>query len=27
LVPRVADVLADRGEDVGDWLFEEGPDG
>ena len=25
-VPRVADVLADRGEDVGDWLFEEGPD-
>ena len=26
-VPRVADVLADRGEDVGDWLFEEGPDG
>ena len=26
-VPWVADVLADRGEDVGDWLFEEGPDG
>jgi pilus assembly protein CpaF len=26
-VPSVADVLADRGEDVGDWLFEEGPDG
>ena len=26
-VPRVADVLADRGENVGDWLFEEGPDG
>jgi pilus assembly protein CpaF len=26
-VPRVAEVLADRGEDVGDWLFEEGPDG
>jgi pilus assembly protein CpaF len=26
-VPRAADVLADRGEDVGDWLFEEGPDG
>ncbi len=26
-VPRVADVLFDRGEDVGDWLFEEGPDG
>ena len=26
-VPRVADVLTDRGEDVGDWLFEEGPDG
>jgi pilus assembly protein CpaF len=26
-VPRVADVLPDRGEDVGDWLFEEGPDG
>jgi pilus assembly protein CpaF len=25
-VPRVAHVLADRGEDVGDWLFEEGPD-
>jgi pilus assembly protein CpaF len=25
-VPRVAEVLADRGEDVGDWLFEEGPD-
>jgi pilus assembly protein CpaF len=25
-VPRVVDVLADRGEDVGDWLFEEGPD-
>ena len=25
-VPRAADVLADRGEDVGDWLFEEGPD-
>jgi hypothetical protein len=26
-VPRVADILADRGEDVGDWLFEEGPAG
>jgi hypothetical protein len=26
-VPGVADVLADRGEDVGDWLFAEGPDG
>jgi hypothetical protein len=25
-VPRVSDFLADRGEDVGDWLFEEGPD-
>jgi len=25
-VPRVADVLAERGEDVGDWLFERGPD-
>jgi pilus assembly protein CpaF len=25
-VPRVAEKLADRGEDVGDWLFEEGPD-
>jgi pilus assembly protein CpaF len=25
-VPRVAHVLADRGEDVGDWLFESGPD-
>jgi pilus assembly protein CpaF len=25
-VPRVANVLADRGEDVGDRLFEEGPD-
>ena len=25
-VPRVAHVLADRGEDVGDWLFEAGPD-
>lgn len=25
-VPRVVDILADRGEDVGDWLFEEGPD-
>jgi pilus assembly protein CpaF len=25
-VPRVAHVLADRGEDVGDWLFEEGSD-
>jgi len=26
-MPSVAEVLADRGEDVGDWLFEEGPDG
>ena len=25
-VPRVAHILADRGEDVGDWLFEEGSD-
>jgi pilus assembly protein CpaF len=25
-IPRVADVLADRGEDIGEWLFEEGPD-
>jgi pilus assembly protein CpaF len=25
-VPRLADVLADRGEDAGDWLFEQGPD-
>jgi pilus assembly protein CpaF len=25
-VPRVAHVLADRGEDVGDWLFEAGSD-
>jgi pilus assembly protein CpaF len=25
-IPRVADVLADRGEDVGDLLFEEGED-
>jgi pilus assembly protein CpaF len=25
-VPSVVDVLADRGQDVGDWLFEEGPD-
>ncbi len=25
-IPRVADLLADRGEDVGDWLFEQGPD-
>jgi pilus assembly protein CpaF len=25
-VPRVVDLLTDRGEDVGDWLFEEGPD-
>jgi pilus assembly protein CpaF len=25
-VPRVTDLLTDRGEDVGDWLFEEGPD-
>jgi pilus assembly protein CpaF len=25
-IPRVADVLADRGEDVGDWLFEAGED-
>jgi pilus assembly protein CpaF len=24
--PRVAELLADRGEDVGDWLFAEGPD-
>jgi pilus assembly protein CpaF len=26
-VPRIADVLAERGEDVGDWLFAEGSDG
>ena len=26
VVPRVADVLDDRGEDVGDWLFQRGPD-
>jgi pilus assembly protein CpaF len=26
-IPRVADVLADRGEDVGDWLFAAGVDG
>jgi pilus assembly protein CpaF len=25
-IPRVVDKLADRGEDVGDWLFEQGPD-
>ena len=25
-IPRVAEVLADRGEDVGDWLFAEGED-
>ena len=25
-VPMVAHILADRGEDVGDWLFEEGSD-
>jgi len=25
-VPRVADILAERGEDVGDWMFEEGED-